>query len=116
MSYSLCTGAKNMAVCTETEDLIICAKCDRSYCRDCFESHRCFGFPVEADTPAGCESVGPPLEARLECVAVATDHLVDDVQALYPPDWPMCAAGCGRPALDGHATCGELACNESAYR
>src|SRR4029077_618245 len=29
----------------------------------------------------------------------------------YPADWPKCAAGCGLPALDGHATCGRVQCN-----
>ena len=31
----------------------------------------------------------------------------------YPAGWPACAA-CGEPALDGHATCGRLACDERA--
>lgn len=34
--------------------------------------------------------------------------------AAYPPGWPAC--GCGAPALDGHLTCGQLACNEAAAR
>jgi hypothetical protein len=34
----------------------------------------------------------------------------------YPEGWPSCAGGCGRPALDGHLTCGELPCDESAAR
>jgi hypothetical protein len=33
----------------------------------------------------------------------------------YPPDWPKCPA-CGKPAMDGHITCGQAACNEGARR
>jgi hypothetical protein len=29
----------------------------------------------------------------------------------YPAGWPMCSAGCGRPTLDGKATCGDVECN-----
>jgi hypothetical protein len=32
----------------------------------------------------------------------------------YPNDWPRCA--CGEPVLDGHLTCGDVACNESDAR
>jgi hypothetical protein len=32
----------------------------------------------------------------------------------FPP--PKCASGCGRPALDGHMTCGLAGCNEGARR
>jgi hypothetical protein len=28
----------------------------------------------------------------------------------YPPGWPACPS-CGRPALDGKATCGDVACS-----
>lgn len=28
----------------------------------------------------------------------------------YPEGWPRCAAGCGRPALDGKRTCGDARC------
>lgn len=34
----------------------------------------------------------------------------------YPAGWPRCAAGCGRPALDGHMTCGLAGCNEGSFR
>lgn len=34
----------------------------------------------------------------------------------YPASWPMCAAGCGLRAMDGHATCGQVGCNEAAHR
>lgn len=33
----------------------------------------------------------------------------------YPEDWPRCP-GCGRPALDGHITCGDARCAEGAHR
>jgi hypothetical protein len=33
----------------------------------------------------------------------------------YPGDWPCCPA-CGRPALDGHITCGRAECNEAEQR
>jgi len=33
----------------------------------------------------------------------------------YPADWPRCPA-CGEPALDGHITCGSVACNEDEHR
>jgi len=32
----------------------------------------------------------------------------------YPADWPRCH--CGRPALDGHVTCGAAACDEGGTR
>jgi hypothetical protein len=35
-----------------------------------------------------------------------------DPMALFGP----CSAGCGRARLDGHLTCGEVGCNESAHR
>jgi hypothetical protein len=31
-------------------------------------------------------------------------------------DPPKCAAGCGKPALDGHMICGLAGCNEGAHR
>ncbi len=34
---------------------------------------------------------------------------------MYPSNWPKCE-GCGRPALDGHLTCGDVACDESSAR
>lgn len=34
---------------------------------------------------------------------------------MYPPNWPRCVH-CGDYALDGHITCGRLACNESEAR
>lgn len=33
----------------------------------------------------------------------------------YPPGWPACP-GCGRPALDGHITCGDVDCDEGGRR
>jgi len=33
----------------------------------------------------------------------------------YPPDWPVCP-NCGKPALDGHITCGSYACGEHRFR
>lgn len=33
----------------------------------------------------------------------------------YPPGWPRCP-GCGRHALDGHITCGDVACDEGGRR
>lgn len=33
----------------------------------------------------------------------------------YPAGWPRCP-GCGRPALDGHITCGNVNCSERARR
>jgi hypothetical protein len=33
----------------------------------------------------------------------------------YPPDWPTCPS-CGEPVLDGHITCGRLACDEAGRR
>lgn len=41
---------------------------------------------------------------------------VDGPPGDYPADWPVCAAGCGRPALDGHATCGDVRCGEEGFR
>jgi len=35
--------------------------------------------------------------------------------SMYPPGWPLCPV-CGRPALDGHITCGRAECNEGAHR
>ena len=34
--------------------------------------------------------------------------------SLYPPEWRRCP--CGEPVLDGHVTCGDAMCNESATR
>jgi hypothetical protein len=51
------------------------------------------------------------------------EHLAEDCRCPdpdeetgYPADWPKCAAGCGRPALDGHMTCGLAGCNEGGHR
>lgn len=33
----------------------------------------------------------------------------------YPVGWPKCP-GCGQPALDGHITCGDVACREGERR
>ena len=33
----------------------------------------------------------------------------------YPAGWPACIF-CGEPALDGHLTCGCVACDEAAAR
>lgn len=33
----------------------------------------------------------------------------------YPGDWPACPA-CGKPALDGHVSCGEAGCDELKLR
>jgi hypothetical protein len=33
----------------------------------------------------------------------------------YPAGWAMCP-GCGKPALDGHITCGDVLCNEGGRR
>lgn len=33
----------------------------------------------------------------------------------YPKGWPACP-GCGSPVMDGHATCGESACEEGDTR
>jgi hypothetical protein len=33
----------------------------------------------------------------------------------YPTTWPRCPS-CGKPALDGHLTCGAAACNEGEAR
>jgi hypothetical protein len=35
--------------------------------------------------------------------------------AEYPAGWPACP-GCGQPALDGHITCGNVACDEGGRR
>ena len=34
---------------------------------------------------------------------------------MYPATWPRCPA-CGRPALDGHITCGSAHCDEGSWR
>jgi hypothetical protein len=34
-------------------------------------------------------------------------------RSFYPPDWPACP-GCGGPVLDGHKTCGDVACREAS--
>ena len=34
---------------------------------------------------------------------------------MYSPDWPRCPV-CGEYALDGHVTCGRVACNEAEQR
>ena len=39
----------------------------------------------------------------------------DRTRDLYPPDWPACPV-CGAPAMDGHMTCGGVACRESEQR
>lgn len=36
-------------------------------------------------------------------------------QGGYPAGWPACP-GCGRPALDGHITCGDVSCDEGGRR
>lgn len=33
----------------------------------------------------------------------------------YPADWPRCP-GCGKAVLDGHRTCGNVACGEGGLR
>lgn len=34
---------------------------------------------------------------------------------MYPTDWPRCPT-CGDYAMDGHLTCGRLACDEAGRR
>lgn len=34
---------------------------------------------------------------------------------MYPSTWPKCPS-CGKPALDGHITCGSVLCNEARAR
>ena len=46
---------------------------------------------------------------------IATPLPAPTLSSLYPRDWPDCP-GCGRPALDGHITCGEAACDEGGRR
>jgi len=46
---------------------------------------------------------------------VLQDGLFRDLDKPYPVDWPRCPA-CGMPALDGHITCGAVACNEGEWR
>ena len=36
-------------------------------------------------------------------------------EGVYPPGWPEWVF-CNKPALEGHLTCGELACDERAAR
>lgn len=50
------------------------------------------------------------------CPADFAPTASDDNGPGYPPGWPSCAAGCGLPAMDGHATCGQVNCNEAAHR
>lgn len=38
-----------------------------------------------------------------------------DLKTGYPHDWPRCP-GCGKPALDGHITCGDAGCDEGGRR
>jgi hypothetical protein len=40
---------------------------------------------------------------------------LDQVEYGYPKDWPHCP-GCGRPAMDGHITCGRAECDEGGHR
>lgn len=40
---------------------------------------------------------------------------MDDLWSFYPPGWPSCP-NCGRPALDGHLTCGHAECSEREAR
>lgn len=43
------------------------------------------------------------------------ERLASPAAATYPTNWPMCP-GCGKPAMDGHITCGEAKCAEGAQR
>lgn len=83
----------------------------------------------------GCESREPAhdigdLICRAPCAGCCSEgHKPQGLQAMqdqtgikarmilggYPPGWPRCP-GCGRPALDGHITCGNAVCNESERR
>lgn len=55
--------------------------------------------------------------ARAALEASGVEKLVDGVVVGigYPADWPRCP-GCGRPALDGHITCGDVRCDEGSRR
>ena len=74
--------------------------------------------------PPRCATCGKELtRATTVCVAFnpcpehprgrVTYRLQEDKNG-YPAGWPMCAGvGCGKPALDGKTTCGEVACRMS---
>jgi hypothetical protein len=74
------------------------------------------GYSRETKTDCGTHPAATPgeLERFLER-GLAAQRAVDAetaraVWAAYPADWRPCP-GCGMPALDGKATCGDVACS-----
>lgn len=61
------------------------------------------------------------IQVELELDEMRRDLEVDRVPAAapaedgYPSNWPRCS-GCGRPAMDGHLTCGDARCDEGGRR
>jgi hypothetical protein len=53
--------------------------------------------------------------AMLERAIAPRPDRADPTAYGYPAGWPECP-GCGKPALDGHITCGDLRCGEAARR
>lgn len=61
-----------------------------------------------------CSLVIASKDADTDEAKIAHDYEEDFVDG-YPPDWPRCP-GCGKPALDGHITCGDARCDEGGRR
>lgn len=73
--------------------------------------------------PPRCAACGNELR-RADMANVAYDpcpahpaagivYRLQDPKYNYPAGWPLCP-GCGRPALDGHRTCGDASCRGSS--
>jgi hypothetical protein len=93
------------------------------------------GIPIIATCPGGQQfekqKVGYCFDdikafelKRVEGVLNVPGHLLEVTEpnkanaiteGAYPPGWPRCPA-CGAPVLDGHITCGSVACDEGGHR
>jgi hypothetical protein len=63
------------------------------------------------------EQANEPDRLCRRCFAAAKrrPNVLENERLGYPHDWPSCP-GCGMPALDGHITCGDVACDEAGRR
>jgi len=66
---------------------------------------------AEEDSPLGTEAAPA---SDVDASSPQRDFTDAEPGFGYPADWPRC--DCGKPVLDGHLTCGEVSCDESAAR
>ncbi|HSZ58578.1 MAG TPA: hypothetical protein VK797_23120 [Tepidisphaeraceae bacterium] len=100
----------------------------RINCRCCGLPFRFIGLPAGLDLNGAATSVDATegrfsIAPKGEVVSILEGGVVGfsvrkteaNPTEGYPPGWPKCP-GCGRPALDGHITCGDVRCSEGSRR